>query len=82
MENMEKCCVREKTVEEEIRDLDIDNHIKKRILDKVDRLENKCRKQWDELFKCHCEIDKLKGAIVEQAKAIYAVALQLSEKGW
>lgn len=71
-----------KTVEEEIRDLDIDKHIKKRILDKIERLENGYRRQDNALLNCHCEIDKLKGAIVEQAKAIYAMALQSSETGW
>lgn len=70
----EECCVREMTISEEIMELDIEENIKNRILGKVHSLEREISKQDDYLFNCHCEIDRLKGAIVEQAKMINTLA--------
>lgn len=67
---MEDCCVREKTVEEELRDLDIDKDIKKRIIDKWERLVIENTKQSEYLYNCHSEIDRLNKAIISQAKMI------------
>lgn len=70
----EECCVREMTISEEITELDIAENVKERILGKVRRLEKEYGNQEEYLFNCHCEIDRLKGAIVEQAKMIGILA--------
>lgn len=73
---MEDCCVREKTLAEEIAELDIDETVKERILGKVFKLEKEVSNQQDYLFNCHCEIDQLTCAVVEQAKMLGKLAYE------
>lgn len=73
--------VRELTIEEEIKSLEIEENTRRRILEKVNRFEREYEKQSDYLFNCHCEIDRLKGAIVEQAKMINRQAEEIRNMG-
>ena len=73
--------VRELTIAEEIKSLEIEENTRRRILEKVNRLEREYEKQSDYLLNCHCEIDRLKGAIVEQAKLISRQADEIRNIG-
>lgn len=73
--------VRELTISEEIKSLDIEENTRRRILDKVNRFERECGKQNDYLMNCHIEIERLKGAIVEQAKMISRQADEIRNRG-
>lgn len=73
-------CVRELTIAEEIKSLEIEENVKERILGKVNRLEKAYEKTNDYLFSCHFEMDRLKGAIVEQAKMIFKLADEVRNK--
>lgn len=73
--------VRELTIAEEIKSLEIEENTRRRILEKVNRLEREYGKQSDYLLNCHCEIDRLKGAIVEQAKTISRLADEIRNMG-
>lgn len=64
------CDVSEKTLYEELNDLDIDENIKKRLIDKLERLVNESTRQSECLYNCHKEIDLLNKAIISQAKTI------------
>ncbi len=74
-------CVRELTFEEEVRALEIDETTKERIIAKAMRILEENHLQGEYLFNCHCEIDRLKGAIVEQSKMIYNLAEEKRNMG-
>lgn len=67
---MDNCCVREMTLVEEIVSLDMDEKVKKIIIEKAERIIKENHLQGEFLSNCHSEIDNLKNAIVEQAKII------------
>lgn len=81
MNNMTDCCVREMTLEEEIKALEIDENVKERLLGKYRRIEKECNEQNDYLFNCHCEIDRLNSAIVSQAKMIGNLEEEIKNRG-
>lgn len=65
-----ECCVREMTVEEEIKALEISDGIKERIIRNVNKLYKENRSKDECLYNCYREIDRLNRAIVSQAKMI------------
>lgn len=64
------CDTSEKTLYEELNDLDIDKNIKKRLINKLERLVNESMRQSECLYNCNKEIDVLNKAIISQAKTI------------
>ena len=58
-------CVREKYLDEYILDLDIDENVKKRMLDLYKRLDNERLQQDKYLNNCHMRIRELEQTIVE-----------------
>lgn len=79
--NMTECCVREMTLIEEIETLAIDQDTKKRIIEKAERLIDENHQQGEFLYNCHNEIDRLKNAIVSQAKMIGSLEEEVRAKG-
>jgi len=67
---MSDCCVRELTFEEEVKALEIDECVKRRIIAKAERIIDENHKQGEFLHNCHCEMDRLRDAIISQAKMI------------
>lgn len=72
---------REMTLEEEIKDLEIDKNVKERLLGKYRRLEEGCKAQEEYLFNCHCEIDRLNRAVISQAKMIGNLEEEIRNRG-
>jgi len=77
---MSECCSRELTLEEVITALEIDDDVKKLILYKLKVIEEESKKKEEYLYNCHCEIDRLKKAIVSQAKMIGSLEEEISSK--
>lgn len=72
-------CLREKTVREEIEELDIDENVKERILNKLKMRDNNYDVLEEHLYKRNVELDHLRDAIIAQAKMIGALDFKVQQ---
>lgn len=80
MSEMEKCCVREMTVEEEIKALEISDETKEIIIRKWERLVKENHLQGEALNNCHFEIDRLNKAVISLSKWVGVLEEEVNNK--
>ena len=78
---MSECC-REKTLIEYIRELEIDENLKKRMLDMCEEAKKIMDRQDGYLRNCHLRIGQLEQCVVELGTELAQAKRFIREKGW